>query len=128
MNSGVVLIVLGVVFVIAAIVAFGVEPHWSSRDGRHFVARAAHFERDGSPSWVEVRGSVDHGSILITARRRRHSHLDGTYHLARTGESSRRTTVAFLRGNQDVLLRLPRHSRTLRAMTTTSDPEATSSG
>ena len=123
MNSGVVLIVLGVVFVIAAIVAFGVEPHWSSRDGRHFIARAAHFERDGSPSWVEVRGSVDHGSILITARRRRHSHLDGTYHLARTGESSRRTTVAFLRGSQDVLLRLPRHSRTLEAMTATSDPD-----
>ncbi len=127
MDSGVVLIVLGVVFVIAAIVAFGVEPHWSSRDGRRFIARAARFERDGKPSWVEVRGSVDHGSILITARRRRHSHLDGSYHLARTGESSRRTTVAFLRGEQNVLLRLPRQSRALEAMTATSDNDATTS-
>lgn len=117
MSSGTVLVVLGVVFVVAAIVAFGVEPHWSSRDGRRFIARAARFDRHGKPTWVEVRGEVDQGSIRIIARRRRHDHLDGTYHLARTGEGSRRTTVAFLRGDQDVLLRLPRHSRTLRAMT-----------
>jgi hypothetical protein len=126
-NNAVVLAILGVVFVAAAIGAFGLEPHWSSRDGRHFVARASRFERRGEPSWVEVRGSVDNGSILITARRRRHAHLDGIYQLARTGEGSRRTTVALLRGEQDVLLRLPRRSRTLAAltsMTTTTAPES----
>lgn len=120
MNNAVVLTVLGVVFVVAAIGAFGIEPHWSSRDGRHFVARASRFERHGEPSWVEVRGSVDNGSILITARRRRHAHLDGTYRLAQTGEGSRRTTVALLRGDHDVLLRLPRRSRTLAALVATA--------
>lgn len=124
MNIGTVSTFLVVVLLIASVVAASLEPHWSSRDGRRFIARAARLEPRDRPSWVEVRGRVDRDSILISARRRRHAHLNGTYHLAGTGEGSRRATVVVLRGDGDVLLRLPRNSRTLRAMTATSDPGA----
>ena len=121
------LVILGIVFVEAAVLAFGLEPHWSSRDGRHFIARASKFDRNTRPAWVEVRGRVDAGSIVIASRRRRHGHLDGTYRLAQTGDGPRRTTVALLHGQQDVLLRLPRRSRTLAVLTAPPETDDDSS-
>ena len=122
MSNVATLVILGIVFVVAAVLAFGLEPHWSSRDGRHFIARASKFDRNTRPAWVEVRGRVDAGSIVIASRRRRHGHLDGTYRLAQTGDGPRRTTVALLHGQQDVLLRLPRRSRTLAVLTARPKP------
>ncbi|NCZ71060.1 MAG: hypothetical protein EBY80_13030 [Actinobacteria bacterium] len=78
-------------------------------------------------SWPRCWLSASAGSIVIASRRRRHGHLDGTYRLAQTGDGPRRTTVALLHGQQDVLLRLPRRSRTLAVLTAPPETDDDSS-
>lgn len=108
-----------IVFLVSASLAFGLEPHWSSRDGRRFIARAARLDPQDREKWVEVRGTLSDESVEVSTRRSRHAGLNGTYRIVQTATGPRRTVVVHLRGEQEILLRFPRRSRTLRLIEST---------
>jgi hypothetical protein len=110
-------VLLVIIGLVSAILAFGIEPHWSSRDGRRFIARAAVREDRNLSSWFEVRGSLTEGGVDISARRGRHRDADGFYRVSGVADGPRRTVVIHLMGSRELLLRFPRRSRTLRMLT-----------
>lgn len=88
------------------VVAFRIEPHWSSKDGQRFICRAQPITigRDlsggaGTGSrWREVRGEVGDGGIvklrtrgLISGRK-----ITGDWRIHARGTSDRRKRVVFL--------------------------------
>lgn len=96
--------------------SFSRDPHWSSRDGRSFIARAHRLEgRVGSRErWREVRGTVgDDGSITLVPRGFGSRHLEGSWRLeTRTPDGARGSAVFVLRRDERIALRLPAKSRT----------------
>lgn len=103
-------------FVVSAVLAFGIEPHWSNRDGSAFIARCARIEHREQSRWVEVRGWVRDGRVELRARRSRNSAVGGLFDVNQVVDGARRTSVFHLTGDHDVALRVPRRSRTATAL------------
>lgn len=95
--------------------AFSRDPHWSSRDGRSFIARAHGLEPAPARKerWREVRGTVsDDGAVKLVPRGFGGRHLDGTWVLeSRAPEAARGRAVFVLRGDGRIALRMPATSR-----------------
>ena len=96
-----------------------IEPHWSSRDGHQFIARAQSLGFGDSPEggWVEVRGSVDGDHVTLVTRGRRSEIVRGAYRVVtKSGEPPRGKAVYLLAGDRRVVLRVPRTSRTVAVL------------
>lgn len=98
--------------------AFSRDPHWSSRDGRSFIARAhgldvANGHKGHKERWREVRGTVgDDGTVTLVPRGFGARHLDGTWRLEnRAPDAGRGRAVFVLRGDGRIALRMPAGSR-----------------
>ncbi len=129
MSDTATVILVAAIAALSALFAFGIEPHWSSRDGRRFIARAAWLERHDRSPWVEVRGRVIDGRITLVARRSRHELIEGDYRMVRIADDTRRVAIVHLTrldgtGPVDALVRLPRRSRTLAVIVAEPNGEA----
>ncbi|MFM8648992.1 MAG: hypothetical protein ACKODY_04385 [Actinomycetota bacterium] len=112
--------------VAAAVVAIGlvwaarrIEPHWSSRDGHRFIARAQALGAGDVPEggWGEVRGAIEGEQIVLSARGIRAGRLRGTYRVTtKSPEPPRGKAVYLLSGDRRVVLRMPASSRTVTAL------------
>lgn len=108
------LVAIGLVWV-----ARRIEPHWSSRDGHRFIARAQALGAGDIPEggWVEVRGAVDGDQIILSARGRRAGRLRGTYRVTtKSPEPPRGKAVYLLSGDRRIVLRMPGSSRTVAVL------------
>ena len=97
-------------------VSRGIEPHWSSKDGRHFIARAQLLGPGDVPEagWKEVRGSVEGELVRLRARGIRAVRLRGDYRVAtRSPAPPKGKAVFLLVGEQRIVLRLPSKSRSV---------------
>jgi hypothetical protein len=97
-------------------VARGIEPHWSSNDGRHFIARAQLLGPGDVPEagWKEVRGSIEGEVVRLRARGIRAVRLRGDYRVAtRSPAPPKGKAVFLLVGEQRIVLRLPSKSRSV---------------
>ena len=96
-----------------------IEPHWSSRDGHRFIARAQVLGIGDIPEggWKEVRGSIEGDQVVLAARGLRAVRLRGTYRVVtKSPEPPRGKVVYLLAGEQRVVLRMPRSSRTVAVL------------
>ncbi|MFM8564343.1 MAG: hypothetical protein ACKOCE_10725 [Acidimicrobiia bacterium] len=116
MSDTAVFVLVVALFVVSAVLAFGIEPHWSTRDGTTFIARATRVEHREQSRWVEVRGWVREGRVELRARRSRNTAVGGWYDVTQVVDGARRTSVFHLTGDHDVALRVPRRSRTATAL------------
>jgi hypothetical protein len=118
--------VVWVALVVAACVglyklAWRVEPHYSSRDGRRFLATGQFIDAHGEPEgrYREFRAAVLHDDIVEVSRRRNLSRATSTYRLlAKAPNLSHRRVVYVLQATDpgalgdQLALRLPPSSRT----------------
>jgi hypothetical protein len=112
--------------VLTLVVCFGlvwaarrIEPHWSSKDGTRFIARAQVLGLGDVPEggWKEVRGVVEDGHVILDARGMWAARLRGTYRIvSKSPEPPARKAVYLLAGEQRVVLRLPHRSRTVEVL------------
>ena len=95
--------------------AFSRDPHWSSRDGRSFIARAHGLDvaKGHKERWREVRGTIgENGTVTLVPRGFGARHLDGTWQLEnRAPDTGRGRAVFVLRGDGRIALRMPSRSR-----------------
>ncbi len=67
-------------------VGWGLEPHWSSKDGRKFMCRMHEPEIDADDStrarWHDVKVAVNDDELLVYARSRRSASLRGSWKLS----------------------------------------------
>ena len=95
-------------------VAFKLEPHWASKDGRRMIARVqplgARDEPDGR--WREMRVFIDGETVSLTTRGFGSFALRGTYRAkGKSPEPPRGRAIYILDGERRVLLRIPANSR-----------------
>jgi len=98
-------------------VAFRVEPHWCSKDGRRMIARAQQLPEPhkSAPRWNEVRVFVEDNTVILRTRGMRATNLRGEYRVV--GKSStppKKQEIYVLRCDKEVLIRIPRGSRAIR--------------
>ena len=96
-----------------------IEPHWSSKDGTRFIARAQVVGLGDVPegAWKEVRGLVEDDHITLDARGMWAARFRGTYRLvSKSPEPPARKAVYLLAGEQRVVLRMPDKSRTVSVL------------
>ena len=111
---------LGVIVVafcgLLAWVAFRVEPHWCSKDGRRMIARAQHFPEPHKPAprWNEVRVFVSENTVILRTRGMRATGLRGEYQVVgKSPAPPKKQEIYTLRGDKEVLIRIPRNSRAI---------------
>ena len=90
------------------VVAFRIEPHWSSKDGMRFICRAQPISLDGTSTgakWREVRGEVRPEGIvklrtrgLISGRK-----VTGDWRLEGRGITDRRQRVVYILRSADTI-------------------------
>ena len=97
-------------------VGWGMEPHWSSRDGSKFMCRMYLHpdDADARPRWRDVKVGVDGEELLVFARARRGGDLRGVWRVVgatNDGEKNRR--LYEVRSSNDVgaTIRVPMSSR-----------------
>jgi len=95
---------------------WGLEPHWSSRDGMRFMCRMQlhpHDSRDRA-RWTDVKVSVQEGELLVYARSRRSRSHRGVWRVVgASNDPERRRRIYELRSTNDdsASLRVPSNSR-----------------
>jgi len=95
---------------------WGLEPHWSSRDGMRFMCRMQlrpHDSRDRT-RWTDVKVSVQEGELLVYARSRRSRSHRGVWRVVgASNDPERRRRIYELRSTNDdgASLRVPSNSR-----------------
>ena len=111
---------LGVVIVafcgLLAWVAFRVEPHWCSKDGRRMIARAQLLPdpHQPAPRWNEVRVFVSENTVILRTRGMRATGLRGEYQVVgKSPAPPKKQEIYTLRGDKEVLIRIPRNSRAI---------------
>lgn len=111
---------LGVVIVafcgLLAWVAFRVEPHWCSKDGRRMIARAQLLPdpHQPAPRWNEVRVFVNENTVILRTRGMRATGLRGEYRVVgKSPAPPKKQEIYILRGDEEVLIRIPRNSRAI---------------
>lgn len=108
---------LGLLGVLGALawLAFTREPHWSSRDGCSFIARAQvlHTDVANRERWREVRGTIGpDGVVRLVPRGFGARHLEQPWRVEGRSPEVRRGRVVFvLIGEGRAALRLPARSR-----------------
>lgn len=95
---------------------WGLEPHWSSKDGRRFMCRMQRTPADGDdrPRWHDVKVAVDAESLYVLARARRASELRGDWRVIGSSDhpAKKRRIYELRNANGDAAsLRVPLNSR-----------------
>ncbi len=127
MSDGVWIILTVLAMLAMLAIAFMIEPHWSSKDGRRFICRAQPItlgEHSGGGRWREVRGEIRPDGVinlrtraLISGRK-----VTGEWHIEARGNTDWRKRVVFILAPNEatqgspgagrlVALRLPGSSR-----------------
>ena len=111
---------LGVIIVgcagLRAWAAFRIEPHWCSKDGRRMIARAQQLSQPNRSAarWSEVRVSVDGDAVVLRTRAMRATALRGEYRVVgKSPMPPKKQEIYVLRGEQEVLIRIPKSSRAI---------------
>ncbi len=102
------------VFSLLAWLAFRIEPHWCSKDGRRMIARAQRLPetQSSTTSWSEVRVFIDDGDVILRTRGMRAAGLPGEYRVVGKSPSPpKNREIYILRGEKEVFLRIPTDSR-----------------
>lgn len=112
---------LGVVIVafcgLLAWVAFRVEPHWCSKDGRRMIARAQQLPEahKSAPRWNEVRVFVDDNTVILRTRGMRTTGLRGEYRVVgKSPAPPKKQEIYVLRSDKEVFIRIPKDSRAIK--------------
>ena len=97
-------------------VGWGMEPHWSSRDGRKFMCRMHLHPGDDNdrPRWHDVKVSIDDTELLVYARSRRGRNLRGVWKVVGVANDSAKNRRLYeVRTSADVgaTIRVPQSSR-----------------
>jgi hypothetical protein len=103
-----------VVFGLLAWLAFRIEPHWCSKDGRRMIARAQRLPEPQSSltSWSEVRVFIDDDEVILRTRGLRAVGLRGEYRvIGKSPSPPKNREIYLLRGEKEVFLRIPTDSR-----------------
>jgi hypothetical protein len=95
---------------------WGLEPHWSSRDGMRFMCRMQLHPYDANERtrWTDVKVGVQEGELLVFARSRRSRSHRGVWRVVGANDDpERRRRIYELRStNEDgASLRVPSNSR-----------------
>lgn len=95
---------------------WGLEPHWSSKDGRKFMCRMQRAPLDDAdrPRWHDVKVAVDAESLFVFSRSRRASELRGDWRIIGVSDdAAKKRRIYELRStNGDpASLRVPVNSR-----------------
>lgn len=94
--------------------AFQIEPHWVSKDGRKMIARVQPLSSQDQPDgrWREMRIFIDGTTITVNSRGLSSFGLRGTYRVAgKSPAPPRRREIYILNGERRILLRVPASSR-----------------
>lgn len=106
---------IGVVGLLAWL-GWGLEPHWTSKDGRKIMCRMQLHPQDPSerPRWHDVKIAVDGRDLYVLARSRRAINLRGNWRIvgAIDDDEGRRRIYELRSLNDDAAsLRVPLKSR-----------------
>lgn len=96
--------------------AFRIEPHWASKDGRRMIARVQPLGGRDEPGgrWREIRATVDGATITLSTRGLGSMSLRGTYRvLGKSPQPPKRRAIYILEGERRLLLRIPSNSRSI---------------
>ena len=99
--------------------AFVIEPHWASKDGRRMIARVQPLGDRDEPQgrWREMRAFIDGDIITLNSRGFTSFGLRGDYRVrGKSPHPPRRREIYILDGPQRVLLRVPSTSRAIAAL------------
>ena len=97
-------------------VGWGMEPHWSSKDGSKFMCRMHVHPQDANdrPRWRDAKVSVDGNELLVYARTRRSGNLRGVWKVVgAVNDSEKNRRFYEVRSTSDVgaTIRVPQSSR-----------------
>jgi len=97
-------------------VGWGMEPHWSSKDGHKFMCRMHLHPEDANdrPRWRDVKVSVVDEELLVYARTRRSGNLRGVWKVVgavNDGEKNRRLYEVRTASDAGATIRVPQSSR-----------------
>lgn len=109
-------------------VAYGIEPHWASKDGRRMIARVQPLGQRDEPDgrWREMRVAADGTTITLSSRGLGSLSLRGTYRVrGKSPQPPRRRAIYILEGERRILLRVPSNSRAVPVLDSlvTSSPD-----
>jgi hypothetical protein len=95
---------------------WGLEPHWSSRDGTRFMCRMQLHPHDANERtrWTDVKVSVQEDELLVYARSRRSRSHRGVWRVVGANDDpERRRRIYEVRSTNDdgASLRVPSNSR-----------------
>lgn len=94
--------------------AYRIEPHWASKDGRRMIARVQPLGSRDEPDgrWREMRASIDGESLTLSSRGLGSLSLRGMYRVrGKSPQPPKRRAIYILEGERRLLLRLPDNSR-----------------
>lgn len=94
--------------------AYRIEPHWASKDGRRMIARVQPLGGRDEPDgrWREMRASVDGESVTLSTRGLGSLGLRGVYRVrGKSSQPPKRRAIYILEGERRLLLRIPSNSR-----------------
>lgn len=111
-----VLLTVGFIAVLALLywLAHRMEPHWVAKDGQRFIAKACRLNDDGTTTrWREARFTVTlDGDLDVRPRGIAPGGLRGHFSVVgRTANPPKKLQVFLLRGESELLLRVPAGSR-----------------
>ena len=81
------------------------------------IARAQHLPKPHQPAsrWNEVRVFVSENTVILRTRGMRATELRGEYLVvAKSTEPPKKQEIYILRGDKEVLIRIPRNSRAIK--------------
>lgn len=94
--------------------AHHIEPHWVAKDGQRFIAKACRLTAEGSTGrWREARFTITFdGDLEVRPRGISPGGLRGRFRVVgRTANPPKKLQVYLLRGESELLLRVPATSR-----------------
>lgn len=95
-------------------VAYRIEPHWASKDGRRMIARVQPLGQRDEPEgrWREMRVAVDGTTVTLSSRGLGSLALRGIYRArGKSPQPPKRRAIYILEGERRILLRVPANSR-----------------
>lgn len=97
---------------------WGLEPHWSSKDGTRFMCRMQLHPKDPREQarWTDVKVSVQEAELLVYARSRRSRNHRGVWRVVgTTHDPEHKRRIYELRSSNDdgASLRVPASSRSV---------------
>jgi hypothetical protein len=125
--------IVGFVALLAGLyyVAFRVDPHWVSKDGRRFICHGQLIDNHGNTlqTWHEYRFEVIDDTRIMGRRRSRWTHRSqGVWHVAARSDSPPKKREVFLLASAEsgitdqMAIRLPSSSRAIHVLERMREP------